>query len=299
MKILKNFIYGMLAVAVMTVSSCESNDLPTFNDSDAFVALRSSSVSVNETGDSLEIPVLLSSLSGKSGSVDFEIVPDSTAPAVEGTNFTVMNSSKTLTFAQGVTTQYIKLKIIDNNTYDGDVKLTINLKNAQGVNMGAAKTIKVTIADDEHPLAFMLGTFNAKGPSNFNGDTEWSVTIAKDDNDVSKVWITNLVPGGSSTSTPVYGVVNNEKTEIHIPVKQIVATSTSYPHIYFEGFYGPDGETDIPSSGYVTGVITKDANGNAIITFKDYFGSHVYTDDAATVSAGWYNIMAPGVVLSK
>jgi hypothetical protein len=299
MKILKNLIYGMLAATVMTFASCNVNDYPTFNDSDAFVAMTSNSASVTETGDSLVIPVLLSSLSGVSGSVDFEIVPDSLAPAVEGKNFTVVNTTKTLTFTKDANTQYIKLKIIDNSTYNGDVKLTINLLNAQGVNLGANKSISVTIEDDEHPLAFMLGTFSAKGPSDFNGDTEWSVTITKDDKDVSKVWIYNLVPGGSSASTPVYGIVNDAKTELRIPVKQTVAKSASYPHIYFEGFYGPDGETDIPSGGYVTGVITKDASGNAIITFSDYFGSHVYTDDAATASAGWYNIMDPGVVLKK
>lgn len=299
MKILKNIVYGMLAAAVMTFSSCDVNDYPTFNDSDAFVALAKTTASVSETGDSLVIPVLLSSLSGVSGTVDFEIVPDSIAPAVEGKHYAVENTSKTLTFTKETNTQYIKLKIIDNDTYNGDVKMKINLINVKGANIGASKSITVTIEDDEHPLAFMLGTFAAKGASNFNGDTEWTVKIAKDDADVSKVWIYNLVPGGSSDATPVYGIVNSEKTEIHIPVKQTVASSASYPHIYLEGFYGPSGDEDIPSSGYITGKITTNASGNGIITLQDWFGSHVYKDDAATTSAGWYNIMKPGVILSK
>ena len=37
---------------------------------------------------------------------------------------------------------------------------------------------------------------------------------------------------------------------------------------------------------------------NGTITIQDWFGSHVYKDDAGT-SAGWYNIFQAGVVLKK
>lgn len=300
MKILKNITFGLVALAAMGFASC-SNDQPEFNDKDAFVAFTSTSASINENGGELKIPVLLSSLNGKDGSVDFELVADENAPAEEGVNYSVENTSKTLTFTKDENTQYIVLKINDlAGKFTGDLRFTVKLSNPQGINLGADNTFSVTIVDLDHPLAFMLGTYSATGQSNFNGDTSWTLRITKDDSDVSKVWIYNLVPGGSSSDSPVYGTVNDAKDEIHIPVGQETATSSSYPHISLEGFRGAEGEEDI--NDYLIGKITTDENGNAIITFEnDWFGAHVYTDDAKKTQAGWFEIIMPGAVfkLSK
>ena len=278
----------------MSLSSC-SNDMPEFNDADAFVALRQSTATMGETSGENELTVLLTSLGGKEGSVDFEIVSDSVAPAVEGTDFQILNESKTLKFTKDANTQVIKIKVIDNDVYTGDKRFTINLVNAQGVNIGAEKSIVVTIEDDEHPLAFMLGTYAAKGPSKFYGDTEWTVKIAKDDADAAKVWISNMVPGGSNT--PIYGTVNDAKDEIRIPVKQDIMKSTTYPHIWFEAFFGENADEEVED--FVVGHITTNADGKAVISFPDYwFGSYVYTDEAATAGAGWYNLIMAGTVFT-
>ncbi len=298
MKILKNISLGLVALAAFALASC-SNDLPKFNDADAFVAFTSTSaVSVNEDAETLEIPVLLTSLGGKEGTVDFEFVPDATSPAVEGTNFTVANASKTLTFTSDANTQKIKLNIINlKDKFTGDLRFTVKLTNPQGVNLGADNTLTVTIADLDHPLAFMLGTYSATAVTNWDEDTQWNVKISKDDSDVSKVWITNLVPDGSSASSPVYGTVNDAKTEIHIPVGQETAVSSSYPHICLEGFYGEDGDEAVDD--YLVGTITTDANGNAIITFADYwFGALAYSDDSKSTAAGWFNLIKAGTVMT-
>lgn len=294
MKILNKITFGLVALATMAFSSC-SNDLPEFNDADAFVALRATTASFVENGEGTEIDVLLTSLNGLEGSVDFEIVPDSVAPANEGVDFTIENASKTLTFTKDAPTQSIKIKPIDNDVYTGDKRFTINLVNAKGVNLGANKSITVTVEDDEHPLAFMLGTYAAKGSSLFNGDIEWTVKIAKDDTDAAKVWISNMVPGGSNTA--IYGTVNDAKDEIRIPVKQDIVITASYPHVWFEAFYGVDGDEDVED--FVVGHISTNADGKAVISFPDYwFGSHVYTDDAATSSAGWYEIIQARAVFT-
>lgn len=294
MKILNKITFGLVALATMAFSSC-SNDLPEFNDADAFVALRATTASFVENGEGTEIDVLLTSLNGLEGSVDFEIVPDEAAPATEGVDFTIENASKTLTFTKDAPTQSIKIKTIDNDVYTGDKRFTINLVNAKGVNLGANKSITVTLEDDEHPLAFMLGTYAAKGSSLFNGDIEWTVKIAKDDTDAAKVWISNMVPGGSNT--PIYGTVNDAKDEIRIPVKQDIVITASYPHVWFEAFYGVDGDEDVED--FVVGHISTNADGKAVISFPDYwFGSHVYTDDAATSSAGWYEIIQARAVFT-
>lgn len=306
MKIFK-LTYGLMAAATLTLASCNLNEYPEFDDANAFVAIQQTSASVSENGNMLEIPVMLTSLSGISGSVDFEITPAESAGAVEGVQYRLENDSKTLTFTKDAPTQTIKIVPLDNDSFSGDTKFTITLSNPKGANLGANKTCVVTVEDDEHPLSFILGTLVGKGESYFNGDTEWEVTFGKDPDDLSKVWIYNLVSGGSSSSSPVYGIVNEEKTEIHIPVGQEIAKSSSYPKILLEGFYGDhsafgiddghtdDGEEDIPNGGYITGLIAPDGT----ITLLDWFGSHVYTDDAATASAGWYNIMTSGVVLKK
>lgn len=292
MKRLKSIYVSLLTVGTLFFTSCNVNDVPKFSDSDAFVAFTNATMSVGENKETLAIPVLLSSLSGISTTVDFEITTEGTT-AVEGTHYTLANASHTLTFTKEAPTQVITLNIIDNATFNGDVKLNIVLKNPADVNLGSSKTCSVTIEDDEHPLLFILGSFTGTGESNFGGALEWNLVIEKDAEDLSKVWITNLVPNG--TSLKVYGTVNAEKTEIHIPVGQEIAKSSSYPHILLEGFYGKDGEEDIPTGGYITGIIAE----NGTITIQDWFGSCVYTDDAATASAGWYEIVMSGAVWKK
>ena len=291
---MKIFKIALGMAAGLLLASCNINELPEYDDSNAFVAFTSSSVNVGEEEGSKQVEVLLTSIGGIETTVNFEVAPAETAGAVEGKHYTI-EGGKSLTFKKDAPTQKITLNIIDNDTFDGDVKFTIKLLDPEGVQLGASKTCSVTIEDDEHPLLFILGTLSAKGPSYFNGDTEWEVRIAKDDSDLSKVWIFNLVPGGSSSSSPVYGIVNDEKTEIRIPVGQEVAVSSSYPHILLNGYYGEEGDEKIPTGGYITGEIAEDGT----ITIKDWFGSQVFSDDAASNSLGWYNMMQAGVTLKK
>ena len=291
---MKIFKLALGMAAGLLLASCNINELPEYDDSNAFVAFTSSSLNVGEEEGSKQVEVLLTSISGIETTVNFEVAPAETAGAVEGKHYTI-EGSKSLTFKKDAPTQKITLNIIDNDTFDGDVKFTIKLLDPEGVQLGASKTCSVTIEDDEHPLLFILGTLSAKGPSYFNGDTEWEVRIAKDESDLSKVWIYGLVPGGSSSSSPVYGIVNDEKTEIRIPVGQEVAVSSSYPHILLNGYYGEEGDEKIPTGGYITGEIAEDGT----ITIKDWFGSQVFSDDAASNSLGWYNMMQAGVTLKK
>lgn len=299
MKIFKNTTIVLAALAAVALASC-NNDQPEFNDKDAFVSFTDTKATIDENKATLEIPVQLSSLKGKEGSVDFEITADKTAPAVEGTNYTVANASRTLTFTKESNVQNIKLNIIDlAGTFTGDLRLNIKLKNAQGVNLGAESSFDVTIVDLDHPLAFMLGTFSASGPSQFNGAETWTVNIAKDDKDVNKVWITNMVLGASSAAYPIYGTVNEEKTEIRIPAYQVMMKSSSYPAVLFT-ILDSEGENIVED--YMLGKITTDANGKAIISFTDnFFGTAVF--DSATPSEesilGFQNLYQPGVVFKK
>ena len=291
MKIFKNTTIGLAALAAVALASC-NNDQPEFNDKDAFVSFTDTKASIDENKATLEIPVQLSSLKGKEGSVDFEITADKTAPAVEGTNYTVANATRTLTFTKESNVQNIKLNIVDlAGTFTGDLRLNIKLKNAQGVNLGAESSFDVTIVDLDHPLAFMLGTFRASGESNFNGATTWNVEIKKDDSDVNKVWIYNILPAGTSDKYPVYGTVNEDKTELRIPVGQNTKkTSSQYGWLYaFGGIEG--GSLTDQVTDYMSCPITTDANGNAIISIPYIFGAYATSDAAGNDGLGWFEIM--------
>ena len=291
MKIFKNTTIVLAALAAVALASC-NNDQPEFNDKDAFVSFTDTKASIDENKATLEIPVQLSSLKGKEGSVDFEITADKTAPAVEGTNYTVANATRTLTFTKESNVQNINLNIIDlAGTFTGDLRLNIKLKNAQGVNLGAESSFDVTIVDLDHPLAFMLGTFRASGESNFNGATTWNVEIKKDDSDVNKVWIYNILPAGTSDKYPVYGTVNEDKTELRIPVGQNTKkTSSQYGWLYaFGGIEG--GSLTDQVTDYMSCPITTDANGNAIISIPYIFGAYATSDAAGNDGLGWFEIM--------
>ncbi|MBQ7150162.1 MAG: hypothetical protein IJS06_04290 [Prevotella sp.] len=283
--------FGMLAATMMAFSSC-SNDYPTFDDADAFVAMTSSSAFVAETGDSLVVPVMLTSLSGLEKTVEFTLTPDSVSGAVERTHYVLMNESKTLTFTKDQPTQYIKFKIIDNNVFGGDVKFTISLVKPDGLNLGANKTCTVTIEDDEHPLAFILGEFTAKGTSYFDGEIEWTARIEKDASNLNMVWITGLVDG---TTTAIYGTVNEDKTEVTIPMEQQVHPHSTYD-ILLEA-YGWDGSarTSLEDGAPLVGQIAEDGT----ISFPDYwFGGYAfYKSDGS--GAGWWDLLQNDVVLKK
>lgn len=267
------FIYGAVATGMMLLASCSLNESPEFNDSDAFIAFTNTTMSVDEFGESIDVPVLLTSLRGLEGTAIIEV--DSASTAVVGEHFTLPESNQ-LTFSADAPTQYFTLNIIDNDEFGGDKKIILNIAVVTGVNKGAVSTCEITIADNEHPLQAILGTYTGKGESYFNGETEWKFQILKDDNDIQKVWIYPMVPNGTATGYKVYGIVNADMTEIAIPVGQDLVSDAK-----LEGFYGPDGEESIPSGGNITAAI----NENGTIVINDWFGSNL------TGTNSWYNIM--------
>lgn len=289
MKIYK-FAFGLVAAALMAFTSC-SNDYPKFDDADAFVALTSSSAFVSETGKTLKVPVMLTSLSGIEKTVEFTLTPDEKAGAIEGTHYRLVNSSKSLSFTKDNPVQEIEFEILDNEVFGGDVKFTITLTQPEGLNLGANKSCVVTIEDDEHPLAFILGSFTAKGISYYNGEQEWTARIEKDANDLSKVWIYGFVPGGQGSTIAIYGTVNEEKTQISIPVEQTMVATSSYDGVLI-CFYGPDGDDQITDN------LVGDIAADGTISFKDWFGTYAY-EAGTTTGAGWFNIIQSGAVFTK
>jgi hypothetical protein len=206
---------------------------------------------------------------------------------------TYKDSTK-LFFTKSQYSDIIYIKAIDNAVFTGDIYFTINLKNPKGVNLGASNSCQVTVTDDEHPLAFMLGDYSGSANSYFNGATVWNLSITKDpDGDLHKVWLDPLV--GKADGSPIYGIVNDEKTEMKIPVRQSIASGYSDGHkVLLDGFR--DIENDdaiIPEGEFINVTIAPDAT----MTIADVFGAQYVEADGS--SGGWYDILLNGAVLTK
>lgn len=279
--------YGLLAAAALSLASCDINKAPEFSDSDAFVAFRSSSVSVGEADGAVEIPVLLTSLNGMSATATVSIV-DSLTTAVEGTDFTL--ETKQLTFTPEASLQQVKITVNDNDVFTGTKTLVLALSNT-AVNLGAAKNCTVSIQDDEHPLRFILGTYSGSADSYFasRGHYDWDIIVERDESDINKVWIGNLDPFFLSNGIMApaennfYGFVSEDKTEIRVPNEQKVG----YEDYVLAGFTGPDpDESDLLGTG-----------DNIIIKIED--GGNTLIIPNAWGITGWYNLFYGGVKFTK
>lgn len=286
MKIFK-LTYGLMAATMLSLASCDINDLPEFSDSDAYVAFSSATVTIGEAAGSVEIPVMLTSLKGLSAEVAVEVVTEEST-AVEGTDFTIETQS--VSFTPESNTAYVKINVVDNDEFTGNKTIKLKLGDTS-VNLGAAKTCTVTIEDDEHPLLFILGTYSGSADSYFSsrGHYDWDIIVERDNEDNNKVWIGNLDPffvaNGfvAPDANYFYGFVNEEKTEIRVPVDQEVG----YQTYVLAGFDDPD-----PDEGNVL-----ETGSNMIIEIHDG-GAKLVIPNAWGIT-GWYNLFYGGIEFHK
>lgn len=148
--------------------------------SQSFVRLNDSAVNAKEDDGIVKIPVYAY---GKNGatvsiprtesantSVTFEVI-DGTA--VKGTDFTVSPANGVLTF-DGSSTAYIEVSIIEHpGVYTGSLNFNIVLTGASdGFKLASESVIstKVTIKDNDHPLAAIIGNYTSGVISDYWGD---------------------------------------------------------------------------------------------------------------------------------
>lgn len=291
MKIAK-LTYGLMAATMFSLASCDINDYPEFSDGDAFVAFTSSAVGVGEADGSVEVPLMLTSRSGMTATIEVEVVPDTTGTdAVEGTDFTIEN--KTVSFAglEGAQ-QVVKINIVDNDVFSGNKSFTLRLKESNSMSLGAVKTCVVSIEDNEHPLAFILGTYGASADSYFSsrGHFDWDITISRDESDINKVWIGNLDPyfasygyNAANNNNIFYGVVNEDKTQILVPVGQTLG----YENTALAAFQAADPDEDETEAD------------NIIIDIQNDGQTLVITNAWGIYDDGWWNLFRGPITLTK
>lgn len=291
-------IFNIFILGALLLASCELNEVPKFKDTDSFVGFTAATLSVSEKAGVVRLPVTFASIDGKTVTATYTLIEGTSDPKVpkakQGINFALKNPAATITFDAQTRNTFIEINILDQpNKFTGDLKFTVQISAAPGANVGGDNICVVTINDQDHPLTDILGVYNASGTSYFNGATGWPITFAKDASDITKVWISNFVEGGSSL--PVYGIVNKTMTEIKVPVGQRIDQHTTYKFIELVGFYGPDGAVDIEEGGNITIKINPDFS----MDIMDEIGSYVWRNEDKTSGAGYFNVFAADIKLKR
>ena len=295
MKLNIKYLSFLLAGAAM-LASCDKNEPNVFDDKDAFVAFDAVSVSYNEDysneGATFKIPVTLASVKGLEETVKFEVVTPEQKAAVAGVNYELLTTTGVLSFDAENRTQYIEFKTMPDGEYTGDLKFSVKLLASETLAVGAESECTVTIADIDHPLTFMLGSYTATGVNYWNGHTTWAMTFYKDAEDDHKVWIDNLFEKASwaAEDTRYYGIVSDDNTTLNIPFGQTSEyTYSNGKPVTLLGFDGED--------GYDTGSVDVNiiVDGTKVtLDFGTEWGFWVWIE-----GVGNLNIVNPGITAEK
>ena len=220
--------YFAILSAVLLVSSCEWNP-PTFDSADSFIAYTASSSLVAEQGGPIAIPILVTAESGAPAvSVTFDF--DESSVAIEGEDFTLLNSSNTLDISEGWGYDTIWIQPIDNDVFTGNIPLIINLtSNTQNYPFGVSSSHTLTIVDDEHPLGNWIGTFtvDAVDYASYFGPETWTVTTSPDPADVNNLIVTGI-GSGYEEWTSITGVVDLDAETITFSAGSEIGTHADY-----------------------------------------------------------------------
>ena len=195
MKNILKYIAG--AVAVASLAGCNLNPLPTFDESESFVAFDKSAVSVNEDAGTVTLPLTIASIDPAKSNVSYELV-DGTAK--EGVNYESGDESAVVVFDGESRTGAIVVNIKNVAGYTGDLSFTVKLVSATGLKLGASSACTVTINDLDHPLSAILGEYTATAHDYFDDvDVSWTVTLMKDPDYVNVVWVDGFTASFAGT----------------------------------------------------------------------------------------------------
>lgn len=225
-----NKLYKILAgVMIFTgLISCDLNEIPEFDPADSYVSFSVAEVTKSESAGKISIPISIASVDAIKTMVTYEVV-DGTAKL--GKDYSLVDPSAVVTFDGKAREGVIELNITDNSgVYTGDVKFTINLvSGGPDLNVGSESICEVTITDNDHPLAAILGEYEASATDFFAGAAaSWNLTLTKDAEKIDLVWIKGLTPALIGfPNSEFYGTVSPDLKVITIPCGQ--KTAFIYP----------------------------------------------------------------------
>lgn len=212
---------------MIVMASCSLNEPQMFLEKDTSVMFdKKSSTSVGEKSGTLKIPVVLAGIPGSgNATASIEVVTGDDYKAIEGEDFVIEN--KTLSYPQGYGIDTVTITIKDNSVFEGDKTFKLKLSSTD-VKVGSYGEVVLTIVDDEHPLALVLGNylgadFKLSDGSQEGGD--YDASISSISGSLTQVSINNFWGGGET----VIAEVDLETKTIKMLPGQI---------IYVDGTYG-------------------------------------------------------------
>lgn len=188
----------------------------------ASLDFRSATVEESKTAATFTLPVHVYNYDGAC-SVTYTV---DAGTAKEGVDYSLVDASGVLNFAEGTDTQNITISVTGQpGVYTGNLKFTVTLKSASNdVQIGAIKTCTVTVKDLDHPLSAILGEYDADGTDVFGRGIVWPLTFSADEENDHKVWIKNIVGfvyyNDLDWDLSVYGIVSDDLKTITIPYLQ-------------------------------------------------------------------------------
>jgi hypothetical protein len=276
----KLYIILFAAIAGLLASCDMSEEYTTY----PFTQFSGSSTSVQEDAGSITVPVVLCNASNKTVSVTVQGV-DGTA--VSGTNYSISDpASGVLTFSPGDSVQYVTVSIVDNpGVYTGSLDFSLSLVSAtENVEIYSGSTYKVTITDNDHPLANLFGTYTVSGTSYYDGAETWEATFSAVEGSVDSIVVTGLGPGSPINGYSYVGAVSDDKKTITLT--PLVDSEVYEYGSYLIGLLIFDGST-ITDSGEIHLVQTEDG------TLVCDTGLSFYAFNSDGSAAGNWDILLP------
>lgn len=292
---MKKLTYLILAAGLLLAfAACDDNDPQSFIAADSNASFPTPTASVNENAtEPLEIPLALAGIKG-SGKVTVTLTASSegeSSPAIEGTDFVIEN--KDISFEDGCGVQNVIVRPIDNDIFTGKKTFRITISATSPKLLESAESsVSVTIVDDEHPWAAIIGNHYMTGISAFDEVTEVSVpaVISASDED------TNVLNVDFGYGTLAKMSVEEVDGEIVVTMKDNqyigpMPKPTGTWNRYFRATH-VEGE-DLYTMGALTGVFE-----NGVITFEYGFGFQAIHPTTGE-SGGFFTLLMDGVLSTK
>jgi len=201
-----------LFIALISLASCEAEiEKIHFNDSNAYIAFGMEDDELDEDDKNVfSYEVTHSTTMAQAMTVDFDISTEGIEnPAIEGVDFEVLNSSRTLSYSESSYTNAIRIKLIGNDSINVDRQFRIKLVSNSldiplGLVDGAKCELLITLKnndieiDESHPLAELFGFYVEDDydllteGAPLDPESGNSVTILPDPEDDTQVLIMNI-----------------------------------------------------------------------------------------------------------
>ena len=292
---MKKLTYLILAAGLLfAFAACDDNEPQSFRAADSNASFPTTTASVDENAtEPLEIPLALAGIKG-SGKVIVTLTASSDGesnPAIEGTDFVIEN--KEIVFEDGCGIQNVIVRPIDNDIFTGKKTFRIIISATSPKLLESAQnSVLVTIVDDEHPWAAIIGTHNMTGISAFDEVTPVSVPalITASDED------TNVLNVDFGYGTLAKMSVEEVDGEIVVTMKDNqyigpMPKPTGAWNRYFRATH-VEGE-DLYTMSALVGIFD-----NGVITFEYGFGFQAIHPTTGA-SGGFFTLLMDGVISTK